>query len=565
MASEEQLRAALLKAAKAGDDNAAKIIGKRIKEMRANANPDAAAITSDPKYAALMAPVDPAIQDRFVQQSRNVREYDEQPEWKKPLIAMDDTVRNAADGMTFGFADKAAAMLSPGDYDENLAGQRDATQAAADRSGLGPEMIAKLAGGLTTGGLATKAGVTASKIIPEGTGLMTRLLSAAGIGGAEGLGYGALDAAGHDQDISDGALTGMAVGAGTNTVAEGALSALGGILSKYRGTNKAPSSDELTTQRKAAYKTMEDMEAAYKPQAVKDLADKNQATIVDIPGGAREFNHGATLDKLQEIRDQVPTTPTGKISKKAKPVGMYELDEIRKTIRNDLTEKDTKFGGKLINNIDEMMADVDPSKVTSVKGTPQEALDSLLAARNTSKREAKVGELEEVLQKAQRQVDRNATGDTQGNPLRQKVSSILDSDTRASQFSPDELARLDEIVKGTRTGNLARKVAHEANSDTGKYGGAAVGGAIGNMVMPGWGTIPGLFAGRYGAKLIGDIAEGISTSSTKKGVKTLRDDIARGRPKVPSRKEVPVSQKDRDLATRLLLMMQLQDSIGAKD
>lgn len=566
MATKEQLTKALMDADAAGDTEAAQMFADELKAL-AKANVPAAAdeVTSDPKYAALMAPIDPAVQDRYVKQARNVREYEEQPAWMKPLIAADDTMRNVADGITFGFADKVAAMLSPGEYEANLARERESTQAAADRAGLVPEMAAKIVGGLMTGGLATKAGITASKVIPEGSGLMARLLSAAGIGGVEGAAYGALDAAGHDQGISEGATTGLALGAGTNALSEGLLSAIGGALSKYRGTNYAPSSDELAAQRKAAYKKMENMEAAYKPEAVKSLIDKNKATIVDVPGGARPTNHAATLDKLAEIAEQVPTTPTGKISKKAKPVGLYELDEIRKSVRNDLTDKDTKFGAKLIKNIDETLADTDPSKVTSKIGTPDEALNTLLSARELNTRQSKVDELEEVLKKADRQVARNATGDTQGNPLRQKVSSILDNDSRAAQFAASELARLEEIVKGTKTGNLARKIANEANSETGKYAGIIGGGAIGNMMMPGWGIPIGGVLGRMAAKWTGDIAEGVSTASTKKGVQNLRDDIARGRPKVPSRKEVPISQKDRDLATRLLLMMQLQDSIGAGD
>lgn len=567
MATKEQLTKALMDADAAGDTEAAQMFADELKAL-AKANVPAAAdeVTSDPKYAALMAPIDPAVQDRYVKQARNVREYEEQPAWMKPLIAADDTVRNVADGITFGFVDKAAAMLSPGEYEANLAGERESTQAAADRAGLVPEMAAKIGGGLMTGGLATKAGITASKVIPEGSGLMARLLSAAGIGGVEGAAYGALDAAGHDQGISEGATTGLAFGAGANTLAEGALSALGGILSKYRGTNKVPSSDDLATQRRAAYKKMENMEAAYTPKAVKDLSDKLKDDVVNIPGGARPTNHAATLDKLDEIREQVPTTPTGKISKKAKPVGLYELDEIRKSVRRDLTDPaNSMFGSKIVKGIDETLADVDPSKVTSVKGTPQEALDALLSARELNVRQSKVDELETVLAKAQRQVDRNATGDTQGNPLRQKVSQILDNDSRAAQFAPEELAKLEDIVKGTKTGNLARKLANEANSETGKYTGIIAGGTIGNMMMPGWGIPIGGALGRLGAKFTGDIAEGISTASTKKAVKNLRDDIARGRPKVPSRKEVPISQKDRDLATRLLLMMQLQDSIGAKD
>lgn len=569
MATKEQLIEALMKADEAGDTEAAQMFADELKSLSA-AKP---AVKPEPlmnETGQKLLAADTDVASNEARAARRYQEFEDGPTWAKPIVAASDIASGLSDSMTFGFGDKAAASISAlmgtKPYDEALAENRGRTQAAADRSGWAGT-AANIGGALATGKLATDAGITASKIIPEGTGLMTRLLSAAGIGGLEGAAYGALDASGHDQDVKSGALTGAALGAGVNTASEAAVSAAGKILEKIRGTNKAPSIDDLKSTERTSYKAMEDMGARYTPDHIAKLADDLQASVVDVPGGARPTNHAATLDKLDEIRSMVPRTRTNKVSPKAKPVGMYDLDEVRKSVRRDLADgPDTAFASRIIKGIDDTMADIDPSKVTSLTGTPEEALAALNNARDLHYRASKADELGTAVVKADRRAASNATGDTSGNQMRQNVRAILDNDARSAQFKPEELAALEKVVEGTRTGNWARKLASEANSDTGKYTGIVGGSLLGNMVMPGpMGTVVGGTLGRLGAKVTGDIAEKVSARSTRKGIQNVIDDITRGRPRVPSRSEVPISPEERDLATRLLLLMKLQDDNGAKD
>lgn len=568
MATKEQLTKALMDADAAGDTEAAQMFADELKRM---AVPGVKAepvdnMMNDVGNKLLKAP-DVASDEARV--ARRSQEYDNGPEWAKPLVAASDIGTSMADSMSFGFGDKAAAYLksltSDKPYDEALSENRDRTQAARDRAGWAGT-VGDVTGALATGKTIADAGITASRVIPQGTGLLQRLLSAAAIGGAEGAGYGALDAKGHDTDVTSGALMGAGLGAGLNTLSEGALSALGGLVTRLRGTNAVPSMDELAARREAAYSRMENSGAQYTPQSMIDMANQARDDVVNVPGGARPTNHGATLDKLDELTGLVPRNRQGNPARNARPVGMYDLDEIRKSVRRDLTDgPNAHFAPDIIRNIDEAMADVDPSRVTTVNGTPQEALDSLLQGRNLAQREFKVDELSTAVRKADRRVASSATGDTTGNQMRQNLRSILDSESKASQFSPEELARLEDIVSGTYWGNKARRVASAANSEWGAYTGSGLGGFIGNAMMPGpLGIGAGVVAGRLGSKAVGDIAEGIAERSTRRGVDELIGDISRGRRRIPSRSAAS-SPDARDELTRMLLLMQLQDENGAKD
>lgn len=115
----------------------------------------------------------------------------------------DRAVRTAADGMTFGLADRLAAggdtLTKGGTYAGNLAQERAATDAVgAGVPGLNTAL--RVGGGLVTGGALAKGGLSLAANLPKGAGLMARLL---GFGG-DGAIAGATDAVGHKDSGSLG-------------------------------------------------------------------------------------------------------------------------------------------------------------------------------------------------------------------------------------------------------------------------------------------------------------------------------------------------------------------------
>lgn len=133
-------------------------------------------------------------------------EFDALPTWQKPLKAADDLVRLAANGMTFGFADKIAGYLGG----EGTEAERAKTEDARTRAG-GAGLVAELGGGLATPAGLAKAGVTAVRL-PGAIGRIGGLA-------ADGAAIGALDALGNDQDVMTGAALGAGLGAAGQAVA----------------------------------------------------------------------------------------------------------------------------------------------------------------------------------------------------------------------------------------------------------------------------------------------------------------------------------------------------------
>lgn len=142
------------------------------------------------------------------------------------LKTIDDYVRSAANGMTFGLADRFAAGMgaltgaggNAGDYSGNLKSEQAKTDQFASEHPIG-NIAAQTAGGLATfpvGGAATA--------IKEAS-LGGKALIGAGIGA----GYGGLQGAGSSKDLTDlpQVAQNAAIGAGTGFATGGAVPILG--------------------------------------------------------------------------------------------------------------------------------------------------------------------------------------------------------------------------------------------------------------------------------------------------------------------------------------------------
>lgn len=151
------------------------------------------------------APAQPAPDPAAAQAAQVQSEYDAMPTWQKPFKAADDLVRLAANGMTFGFADKIAGYMG-GDGTE---AERALTEDARTRAGLAGT-VAELGGAVATPAGLAKAGLTATRL----PGMIGRYGGLA----ADGAAVGVADALGNDRDVTTGALTGGALGAAGQAV-----------------------------------------------------------------------------------------------------------------------------------------------------------------------------------------------------------------------------------------------------------------------------------------------------------------------------------------------------------
>ncbi len=152
--------------------------------------------------------------------NRNLAAFDALPMGLKPLVALNDTVRLMADGATFGYSDKFAALMNSliagGNYEEELAAERTGTQNARDRAGSAGKAAEALGAYLTGRGLG-EAGITLSgRFGTADMGGLSGLLARMGLMGAEGAAYGGVEATGRDESISSGMASGALWGPAPN-------------------------------------------------------------------------------------------------------------------------------------------------------------------------------------------------------------------------------------------------------------------------------------------------------------------------------------------------------------
>lgn len=538
MATLQQLQDALVKANDAGDDANAQLFADEIKKMQANAGPSP----------------DQQVLDN----------YNKLPWYQKPLQAGDDVMRMLADGATFGNADKAAAKMNSWlggtKYDDELVKERQSTHDAETRAGLA-SIPAELMGGVLTGETAAKAGLTlGGRFYNAATPLLGRLGMSAATTAAEGAGYGALSAQGHDQNVLEGAKSGAELGALLGPAVEGVQSGLGKFSTWLSGVNASPSVAALNAAKDAAYQQMERSGARYSPQAMQDMMTDMIGGIVRNPAGARQATAPKALDKITQIADTATPRLPGTRQRAGAPVSMYDLDELRKSVVRDVMDSsnagaEQHWGGAIRDTMDRTMADTDPSKITASIGTPQEAHDALMNARELNRRAGNVDDMQKILTDAQRRADVSSAGAGPGDRIRGRLASVLESDKKSRFLNDSERSHIEDVISGTTTGNLARNLGAFMNSWAGRGAASSVGATAGGMLGGPLGAGAGAATGFMGSQVVKKIADAIAEKSTEGGVRDVMASMARGRRTIPYRANAPLNdQQAQDMLRRLLIL-----------
>lgn len=419
------------------------------------------------------------------------------PWYQQAAQAADDTVRLLASGVTFGYADKLAGYLSG----EGTEAERVKTEQARQRAGSAGN-VAEFAGSVAAPiGLAGRGVTLAGRF---GTGAITGakgLAARSALMGAEGAGYGALTAAGNDQDIQTGALLGTVGGVGGNLAGE----ALSAGISKVAGVfNKKPTIPQLEDVQQAArdaYARAEQAGVAYTPQAVDRLNQSIVKSLTDIgydpalqPGAA------AVVRRLEELRGQNVT--------------LSGLDTLRKVASNGFIPGNAS-NNKAISSIIEKIDDVigNPSSGDVLMGNAQAGAEALSEARSLWSRVAKANKVQDAVNRAELRAASTGAGGNVENATRQNMRRLLE---KPRGFTADERAALETIVRGTPTQNALRLAGKLA--PTGVVSGVLSGGAGFGILGPIGLALP----------LAGAGAKAIADRATQKNVQRLADIILAG-------------------------------------
>lgn len=430
--------------------------------------------------------------------------YEAMPAWQKPLVAAADTADLIGNGASFGFGNKLAAGLrapfTDKTYAEELEGMRAQTDRARDRAGTAGT-VAELAGAIT--GPVAAAGKGATLAGRFGTGAMEGakgLAARSGLMGVEGAGYGALTAAGNDQDVGAGAGLGFLGGSLGNMAGEAISAGVGKVAGLFNKKPSIPSADELVALKDAAYKRADSAGVAYTPQAVDKINAKVVQGLTDL-GYDPALMPGASVavKRLQDLQGQ-NVTLTG-------------LDTIRKIASNGFipgNKPNNAAVTRIIQSIDELIDNAGTGDVLMGNGTA--AAGALKEARSLASRVAKTGKIEDAVSKADLRAASTGSGGNADNATRQNLRRVLEN---PRGFTADERKALEAVVRGTPGQNALRLAGKLSPSGNGLMAALGVGGA---MVNP---AVGALSLGGMGAKAAAD-------SLTKKNVEELTKIILAG-------------------------------------
>lgn len=401
------------------------------------------------------------------------------PWYQQAGQAADDLVRLAANGMTFGYADKLAGALGGGGTEA----ERARSEAARDRSGIAGT-VAELGSSIAVPLGAAASGLTLAGRL--GTGAMQGLgglAARSGLMAAEGAGYGALTAKGYDQDVGTGALLGALGGAGGNVAAEALSSGLSAAAGAFNRKPAIPTREGIETAADAAYKAAENAGVTYAPQAVGRLRKDVVSALTDMgydpalqPGAA------AVLRRLEELEGQ--------------NVSLKGLDTLRKVASNGFipgNKSNNKAISEIVSRIDDVVSN--PVAGDVLVGDGQAGAAAIKEARSLWSRLAKADTVEDALVRADWRAGSTGSGGNVDNASRQNLRRILE---KPRGFTRDELAQVERTVLGTPAQDALRLAGKLSPSGNGLMAALGVGGS---MVNP---AIGALSLGGMGAKAMAD-------------------------------------------------------------
>jgi hypothetical protein len=297
-----------------------------------------------------------------------------------------------------------------------------------------------------------------------------------------------------------------ATGAGLSAAGRG----LSNAAAKARTTSpkpKAPTLDEITTAKNAAYKAVDDSGVRYTPQAFSDMMESAAHTL-DAEG-----YHAGLHPKTAQMMERIGSSQ--------RELGGYgptltELDQLRQQIGRDVASSadpgERRMGQILRAQIDHFIDTAGPEQITGA-ADPEQAAQLIRKARDLNTRVEKLGSLDQLDDTAGRRAARTGSGGNKENALRQNVDRFL---TDTGNLTPDEEAAARKVVMGTPTGNALREVGKLSPFGNGL--GLAI-HAVGGFTSHGT-TLP-LAAVGFGAKKV-------SEAMTRGNVAALRDLIAIG-------------------------------------
>lgn len=269
---------------------------------------------------------------------------------------------------------------------------------------------------------------------PGGLGLKAASALSAGVG-SEGLGQLG-EASGVPGAETAGRLIGaVAAGKIPHSVAQ----------ARFRSQiNNAASTDELFDAADNLYDLSRTYGVTLRPQAGNTLADRITTRL--RADGFRPLNQPQAFQALDELRTMANVADVQSVRKLLNKVAGTPNTQERAVAR------------AVIADINQYMAHLPPGDVLAGGGNARRAVQDWREADRSYRAGMRAEALEEVLQRAHDRASTTGAGQNFENVLRQEIRQLVNSRTRSRGFSPDEIERLREIMRGDSYQNTLRAI-----------------------------------------------------------------------------------------------------------
>lgn len=256
---------------------------------------------------------------------------------------------------------------------------------------------------------------------------------------------------------------------------------------------KAPTLDELQTQRKAAYKAVDESGHSYSAEGFGSM----------VAGIKAELGKARFDPDFHPVVQTMVAKLDAKVKQGYAPT-LSEIDDLRKLVSENVAGANDRnirrLGGVIMRGIDTF---VDAGAGGQV----------VRAARDLYKREAKVAAVTQAQEKARQKTGATYSGGNIDNATRQQMAKVLD---KTANLTDDERAALEGIIQGGKGQNALRQVGKFSPQGNGLSQwfnlGAVAAAGPGGLAVP----------------IVGAIAKSRADAITQRKVRELVDLMAAG-------------------------------------
>lgn len=283
-----------------------------------------------------------------------------------------------------------------------------------------------------------------------------------------------------------------------------------------RAKVEPPTADALRTAAKDGYDALKGLKVDYKSAAVQSLANKMKSDL-ESDGIISELapKTFAIVKKLQDAPENSVAPIAG-------------LEAARRTFANaakDFSNPTEQLAAKrAMEALDQFIARPDPA--ATQMGSATKAAEIISDARGNYAAAKRSGRISGIGDDAELAAAAANSGQNIGNATRQRVKSVLLSPKQRAGYSPEEVAALEGVVKGSPLANTTRYAGNLLGGGGGL--GASVAGAVagtGSAVATG---NPYMAAAGLAAPILGAVSKKVSNGITERAMQNA-DELVRMR------------------------------------